>query len=148
MQHRRPAPFASLRPLLLRLAPVSAATLAPGCEALEPDGECCLFKVPLAVSFRAPADGERFAAGAPVLLEALVDDSEQSSETLSTVFTDAEGAVLGEDLAMVDDVVELWLDGLAPGAHEVTLLVTDDDGKQSSDTVRFIVEPPEGEAAG
>src|SRR5690606_2505893 len=104
-------------------------------EARDPDGAVGSDAITVEVAnaaptarILAPEAGDAFEPGVPVAFTAVVDDAEDAPDALTVAWSDGGGAPLDlDDTPAADGALE-GAATFAPGAHAVTLTVTDTDG--------------------
>lgn len=96
---------------------------------------------PPTVEITAPADGSTFRVGESITFTGAASDTTSGPETLafewiSDIDGPLEGAISGGGQSA------LLTSALSPGAHLVTLAVTDEDGELGTDAITVLVEEP------
>ena len=94
---------------------------------------------PPTVTFTAPADGESVRANQPVIIEALVDDSEdESSELAVTVESSIDGDLGAMSIPTTGGDYSESFD-LSSGTHLLKITVTDTSGKTGQDSLTIAI---------
>ena len=102
-----------------------------------------IYNKPPAVTIFDPFDGESFENGTTVAFSARIGDDSDPVETLTRVWkSDRHDLSAAEVVLQADGTTTMTTGVLAPGEHEITILVVDSDGEESMDSVRIqMVEP-------